>query len=219
MASSLLRCRSAASPRASPSQEVSLSEGAVRAFVAVLLPDDVRRRLAATIAELGPRAPGLAWVRAESLHLTLRFLGELPPEALGGVREAVRAAATRSGPFTVALGGLGGFPSPRAPRVVWAGVTAGAAELGVLHAALEAALIAQGIPGEARAFHPHVTLARARARRGAGGLGRALGAGPGFGEVDVTALHLMRSELDPRGARYSVLAEAPLGDRVGDRET
>lgn len=181
----------------------------------MLLPDGVRARLAATAAELRARAPGLAWVRADNLHLTLRFLGEVEPSALERVREAVAVAAAAVAPFTVALGGLGGFPSGRAPRVVWAGVVAGAEGLEALHAALEGALVARGIPGEGRTFHPHVTLARARDRRGAGGLERALGAGPGFGEVRVAALYLMCSELDPRGARYSVLAEAPLDDPLG----
>jgi 2'-5' RNA ligase len=192
-----------------------VNERPVRGFVAVLLPDGVRSRLAATAAELRARAPGLAWVRAENLHLTLRFLGALEPAALERVREAVQAAATAMDPFTVALGGLGGFPSTRAPRVVWAGVVTGGEGLSALHAALEAALVARGIPGEGRAFHAHVTLARARDPRGAGGLGEALGPGSGFGEVRVTALHLMRSELDPRGARYSVLTEAPLAALSG----
>ncbi len=192
-----------------------MNERPVRGFVAVLLPDGVRSRLAATAVELRARAPGLAWVRAENLHLTLRFLGDLEPLALERAREAVQAAATAIDPFTVALGGLGGFPSTRAPRVVWAGVATGGEGLRALHAALEAALVARGIPGEGRAYHPHVTLARARDPRGAGGLGSALGPGPGFGEVRVTALHLMRSELDPRGARYSVLTEAPLAALSG----
>jgi 2'-5' RNA ligase len=187
----------------------------VRGFVAVLLPDGVRARLAATAAELRARAPGLAWVRVDNLHLTLRFLGEVEPAALERVREAVAVAATTVAPFVVELGGLGSFPSERAPRVVWAGVVAGGERLVALHAALEAALVARGIPGEGRTFHPHVTLARARDPRGAGGLGSALGTGPMFGEARVAALHLMRSELDPRGARHSVLAEVPLDDPSG----
>jgi 2'-5' RNA ligase len=192
-----------------------MSERAIRGFVAVLLPDAVRARLAATTAELRARAPALGWVRAENLHVTLRFLGSLEPAALAEVQEAVTTAAAGIAPFTVTLGGLGGFPSARAPRVVWAGVVAGHEGLEALHAALETALAARGIPGEGRAFHPHVTLARARDPRGAGSLGSALGPGPGFGKVRVTALHLMRSELDRRGARYSVLAEAPLAGLGG----
>jgi RNA 2',3'-cyclic 3'-phosphodiesterase len=192
-----------------------MSEGTVRSFVAVLLPDRVRAGLAAVSAELRGRARGFAWVRADSLHLTLRFLGEIELVKAERVREAVAAAAAAVAPFTVSLGGLGGFPSGRAPRVVWAGVMTGGEGLEALYAALEAALVVRGIPGESRPFHPHVTLARARDPRGAGGLARVLGAGPAFGEIRVTALHLMRSELDPRGSRYSVLAEAPLGDPSG----
>lgn len=198
-----------------PGREAPVSGQPVRGFVAVLLPDGVRARLAATAAELRARAPGLTWVRADNLHLTLRFLGEIEPAALERVREAVAVAVTVVAPFTVEVGGLGGFPSGRAPRVVWAGVVAGGEELGALHAALEAALVARGIPGEDRAFHAHVTLARARDRRGAVRLEGVLGVGPVFGKVRVEALHLMRAELDPRGARYSVLAEAPLGDPSG----
>ena len=187
-----------------------MSERPVRGFVAVLLPDEVRARLAGVVADLGARAPGLAWVRPENLHLTLRFLGNLEPAALELARQAVATAAVGIGPFTVELRGLGGFPSTRAPRVVWAGVVTGGERLSALHAALEAALASRGIPAEGRPFHSHVTLGRARDPRGAGVLGPALGADPRFGEAPVTALHLMRSELHPRGARYSVLLEAPL---------
>src|SRR5262245_3926353 len=189
----------------------------IRAFVAVLLPDDVRARLAATADELRARAPRLSWVRAENLHLTLRFLGEVDPVTLERVQEAMDVAAATVAPFTVSLGGLGGFPGGHAPRVLWAGVRAGGEGLVALHAALESALTARGIPGEGRAFHPHVTLGRARERRGASGLSGALDRGPGFGEAPVTALHLMRSELDPRGARHTVHGHATLGHALGAR--
>ena len=75
--------------------------------------------------------------------------------------------------------------------------------------------MARGIPGESRAFHPHVTLARARERRGGARLEGLLGPGPRFGQMRVASLHLMRSELGPGGSRYSVLAEAPLDDLSG----
>lgn len=182
----------------------------------MLLPDDVRARLAAMVAEVRPRAVGLAWVRAENLHLTLRFLGEVGPETLGRVREAVEVAATARAPFPVEVEGLGGFPSGRPPRVVWAGVGLGAEGLVGLHAALEAALAVRGIPGESRAFHPHVTLARARDRRGPARLEGVLGAGPRFGRMRVAALHLMRSELGYGGSRYSVLGTAPLCSPSGE---
>jgi 2'-5' RNA ligase len=185
--------------------------GTVRSFVAVLLPDAVRARLAEAAADLRERAPGWSWVRPENLHLTLRFLGGLETPAVAAAQEAVLAAAAGATPFGLRLGGLGGFPSPRTPRVVWAGVVAGAEPLGRLQAAVERELAVRGIPPEARAFHGHVTLARARDPRGGRSLAAALGGAAAFGGFTVEQLHLMRSELDPRGARYSVLAEAALG--------
>src|SRR5262249_31497236 len=180
--------------------------------------EQVRASLSAVCAELRGRTRGLSWVKADNLHLTLRFLGEVESAMLEHVRKAVTDAAAAVSPFTVSLDGLGGFPPGRAPRVLWAGVWTGGEEMRALHAALETALAAHGIPRESRSFHPHVTLARARDPRGAGGLASALGAGPTFGEARVRALHLMRSELDPRGARYTVLVEAPLVERSGSSE-
>jgi 2'-5' RNA ligase len=186
----------------------------IRAFVAVLLPAEVRRRLGAVVDQLRPRAARVSWVAEANLHLTLRFLGAVDEAVLGRVREAVEVAAAASAPFTLGVGGLGGFPRDRTPRVVWAGVVAGAEALSALHGRLETALAARGVPPEARAFHGHVTLGRARDPRGTPELAAALtGAPVAFGELLVDAVHLMRSELDPQGARYSVLARCPLGAR------
>jgi RNA 2',3'-cyclic 3'-phosphodiesterase len=190
-------------------------DATLRTFVALLLPDRVRVGLAAVSAELRGQARGLTWVAPDNLHLTLRFLGEVDAAALERVRDAVAAAAAAVAPFSVYLGGLGGFPTGRAPRVLWASVATGGERVEALFAELEAALVARGIPGENRAFHPHVTLARARDPRGAKELLSVLGAGPAFGEVRVEALHLIRSELSPRGARHSVLTAAPLGGPLG----
>ena len=192
-----------------------MRDATLRTFVALLLPDRVRAGLAAVSSELRAQTRGLTWVAPDNLHLTLRFLGEVDAAALERVRDAVAVAAAAVAPFSVNLGGLGGFPTGRAPRVLWASVAAGGERVEALFAELEAALVARGIPGESRAFHPHVTLARARDPRGAKELLRVLGSGPAFGEVRVEALHLMRSELSPRGARYSVLTAAPLSGVLG----
>jgi 2'-5' RNA ligase len=179
--------------------------------VAVLLPDAVRARVAAVAADLRQVPAAVSWVRPENLHLTLRFLGSVDEAALAGIREALEEAAVGTASFMIRLGGLGGFPSPRAPRVVWVGVEAGAEALAALHARLEAALQARGILREGRPFHAHVTLGRARDPRGAPPLAGALAGGaPGLGEVVVEAVCLMRSELDPAGARHSVLARVAL---------
>jgi 2'-5' RNA ligase len=154
----------------------------------------------------------MRWVRADNLHVTVRFLGRTDETVLGRVREALEETGRATVPFSLTLAGLGGFPSASAPRVVWAAVTAGAEALGSFHARLEGALAGRGVPAEARPFHAHVTLGRARERRGDPALGPAL-ARPGlvFGEVPVGAVHLMRSDLDPAGPRYGVVARVSLG--------
>jgi 2'-5' RNA ligase len=192
-----------------------MSGTSVRCFVAVLLPERVRAGLAAVCAELRGQTRGLSWVREDNLHLTLRFLGQVELAMLPHVRTAVMRAAAAAEPFTVSLSGLGGFPTGGAPRVLWASVTTGGDAMVALYEELETALAARGIQRESRPFHPHVTLARMRDPRGAGRIADVLGPGPPFGDVQVQALHLMRSELDPRGARYTVLTEAPFGDPSG----
>lgn len=178
----------------------------------MLLPDELRARVHAAAADLRALGGAVSWVRAENLHVTLRFLGSVDERTLGRVREALDEAAAATGPFTLTLGGFGGFPGAHAPRVVWVGVGDGAAALAGLYARLEGALARRGIAPEGRPFHGHVTLGRARDPRAGAALGPALErAAPPLGEVVVNAVHLMRSELDPAGARYSVLAQAPLG--------
>jgi 2'-5' RNA ligase len=189
----------------------------IRSFVAILLPGPVRARLGVATAALRAHGARVRWIEPESLHLTLRFLGSVDARGLGVAREALAEAARGTGRFRIALGGLGGFPETRPPRVVWAGVIEGATALISLHARLEAGLTRRGLQAEGRPFHPHVTLGRARDPRGARELLGVLGPSPGgagsgdrFGEVVVEALHLMRSDLGPGGPRHTVLEEVPL---------
>lgn len=188
----------------------------IRSFVAVLLPEPVRARVDAAAADLRRLPAAVSWVRVENLHLTLRFLGAVDEAVLGRVRESLEEAAQATAPFTVALGGFGGFPTAGAPRVIWVGVEAGADALAGLYARVETALHGRGVSPEGRPFHAHVTLGRVREPRGARTVGEALVGRPGgFGEVAVEAVHLMRSELDPAGARHSVLAQVPLTGSAG----
>jgi len=188
----------------------------IRSFVAVLLPEAVQARVDEAAAELRRRAGAVSWVRAENLHLTVRFLGSVDEATLGRVREALAEAAAGLAPFRLALGGFGGFPTAHAPRVIWVGLTAGAEPLVELHARLETALARGGIEPEGRGFHPHVTLGRSREPRGASGIGELLdGTGEPLGESRVEAVHLMRSDLRPEGARYGVLAREALGGGSG----
>jgi len=98
----------------------------IRAFVAILLPDDVRSALDAEIEQLRPVGRDVSWVARDNLHVTLKFLGHVAPERLDlAVSALARVAATVAG-FELAIAGLGAFPSPTRPRVLWAGLTSGA---------------------------------------------------------------------------------------------
>ncbi len=106
--------------------------------------------------------------------------------------------------------GLGAFPTPTRPRVIWAGVDEGAAQAATLARRVDEALVALGFAPEPRAFAAHVTLGRVRAPRANPRLAEALAASGTFGRQRVDRLVLMRSQLSPRGARYTELAAAPL---------
>ena len=189
----------------------------LRLFVALEPPDPVRRRVAALQAGLrrdaGRHAGDVRWVATDRIHLTLQFLGAVPEERLAAVREAVEAAAAAASPLRLAVGGAGGFPSARRPRVLWAAVTGDLAGLSALVAEVGRRLAPLGFPAEDRPFSPHVTLGRSREARGAPGLGGAIAGAAGADPVAWRAdeVVLFRSHLGPGGARHEVLARAPLG--------
>jgi len=161
-------------------------------------------------------ARDVAWVAPGNLHLTLKFLGAVPEERI----DAIVAALTRSGldlrPFEARLHGLGAFPSATRPRIVWAGVTEGAPEMVELARRVDTALAELGFAREERPFSPHVTLGRVRRPGRDPVLTEALGSATAreFGRMRVPGAALMRSELGPRGARYTELASVTLGRPV-----
>jgi 2'-5' RNA ligase len=152
-------------------------------------------------------------VAVENLHITLKFLGGVDGERIAALVESLRAAVDGQRAFPLEIVGLGAFPSAMRPRVLWAGVADGLEPLTTVAGRVEAAMAAQGFPPEERGFSPHVTLGRVREPRRAPALTEALAAGATrpFGRVAVEAIALMRSDLSPRGARYSELASLPLG--------
>jgi 2'-5' RNA ligase len=190
----------------------------MRTFVALLLSDEVRAVVAAEIERLRPLSRAVAWVPAENLHLTLRFLGEQSPAALDEVRAAIEEAAARSTPFALDLQGLGAFPGMVQPRILWIGVADGGLEARALQERLEAALERRGYGREPRAWHAHLTIGRVfdprRWRRDAGpALHEAVAEASRrrFGRLGVSAVSLMRSDLHRSGARYSEICSVALG--------
>jgi 2'-5' RNA ligase len=190
--------------------------------VAVSLDEPTRTAVAAEIDRLRAveRSAGraVAWVPAQNLHLTLKFLGEQSDARLGEVVDALPLAARLCRPFAIALKGVGAFPTLDRPRILWVGLTEGGAEARSLQERVEAALEERGLARDTRPWHPHLTIGRIpddrRWRRDAGPALREVLAGlatQSFGRLRVDRLALMRSDLGPGGARYRELASAPLG--------
>ena len=152
-----------------------------------------------------------------NLHLTVKFLGAVAEERIESIASVLTGVVVGVGAFEAEIEGLGAFPSAVRPRVVWAGVTAGAGPMGELAGRVDEALIALGFAPDARPFSPHITLGRVRQPGGAPALTEALrgAAGRPFGRLRVARVSLMRSELSPRGARYTELAAASLGGAGG----
>ena len=169
------------------------------------------------IDDLRPTARDVSWVAPGSLHLTVKFLGEVADGRIEGIVGALTGAIAGVSAFDADVEGLGAFPSAVRPRVVWAGVSMGAGAMGDLAGRVDDALAALGFAREARPFSAHVTLGRVRQPGRAPALTEALrgAAGRPFGRLRVARASLMQSELSSRGARYTELAAASLGGAVG----
>jgi 2'-5' RNA ligase len=192
----------------------------IRAFIAVPLPHPLLDRLSALQRQLESQIPSrsVRWVRAEGIHLTLKFLGDTPTEKLPGIKRALTAVARHAPVCTFTVGELGCFPNPRRPRVVWVGVQEPAGRLAALQDAIEEVMAPLGYPPEGRGFTPHLTLGRVRpgarrsdvARVGEVVTGTTV---ESLAEISGDHFALIRSVLKPTGAEYTTLEEFPLHGR------
>ena len=192
----------------------------IRTFVAIELEAPVRQALAQAQAtlrgQLQKTVPDvrIQWVKPESIHLTLKFLGDIPEDRVPGIQAALARVASGHARFAVAVEGLGVFPDVRAPRVVWIGLTAHVDALTRLTADIETALVAIGCSPDPKPFHPHLTLARIKER--SRDVGRALSDGGLLAyatqreEMTVAVVSLMKSDLQPPGSGYAQLCHVPL---------
>ncbi len=190
----------------------------MRLFLAIDLNSEVRDGLDRARRELEREFRGWRWVPPANIHLTLRFLGEVPDERVPTHREAWERATRGCRSLRFEIGGVGAFPPRGAPRVLWCGVRAHlpSGELQRLASALEAAAREEGFAPERRAFRPHLTIARAqRGRRPKVPPAESVGV---LGEVEAAEVVLLRSRLSPRGASYSAVDRFALGPSSTKRE-
>ncbi len=190
----------------------------MRLFVALDLDENIRVRIARFIDGVRGFAPDARWVRPESLHVTLKFIGEKPEEEVEKIKRALETI--EAGTFEMNFRGYGFFPGARAPRVFWVGIEGGQ-KLTALAAAVDETLAHLNIAKEEHVFNAHLTLARGGA--GSGSPRRQKGDGPNRGfqlvqeklgalpspEFGTTVAHeffLYQSQLSPRGSKYTKLA-------------
>jgi len=200
----------------------------IRVFVAVGISAEAREQLIGAVECIRQDVPqGIQWANPDGMHLTLKFLGNIPSSGVGPLLNCLDPVATEASPFALHLAGLGMFPNRCKPRVLWAGVDGDLDALDRLQQGAEDAINALSYPpsgaaqrsrryGIERPFRPHITLGRPRrsvsdaqlARIGAAVSGTPAPAPVGW---QVKSVDVMQSELHPSGARYTVLGSVSLG--------
>ena len=184
-----------------------------RVFCAIDLPTDLKQKLAIHIERLKKETGVKAgWTRPENIHLTIKFLGNIPVADVKKLSQAAAQAAKSLAPFKLTAEHCGAFPTHGPPRVLWIGITDSSAQLAHLHERLDEECAAIGFPKEARPFHPHLTLSRIRNPTNARALAvahRALDFAPS--KIEVTELLVIRSELGKDGSKYTTLSTHVLG--------
>lgn len=185
----------------------------IRVFCAIELPLNVREEAARRIEHLREKFPRAkaSWERAEKMHLTLKFLGDVEEKRFQSINKTVEMVASAFQPFEMSIEGTGAFPSRGIPRVMWLGAKDDSGNLSRVQEKLEDEFARVGFKKETRAFHPHLTLARVRAPEDAKELReeheRLDFKTPSF---TVEEIVVMRSELSPSGSRYTKIAQHDL---------
>lgn len=188
----------------------------VRVFVSVGLSAEARESLTDAVERIRADIPGgIQWAKPDGMHITLKFLGNIPSAKVSPLLECVGEVACANRGFGLKLIGLGMFPNRRKPRVLWAGVGGDLDALSSLQQAAEDAINGLGYPPEQRPFRPHITLGRPRRSVSDAQLARIGAVVSGLAppqpvDWQVDSVDVMRSELHPSGARYTLLGSGHL---------
>ena len=178
--------------------------GNVRTFICVELPDVVHSQLANLQCILKKFGADVGWVKPSNIHLTLKFLGDVPEQKITEVCSAVENSAIKVSPFELLVKGTGCFPSARNPRVIWVGINPFPGELRQLQKLIDGELFTKGYSREDRPFSPHLTLGRVRSPHNVQALVRKMEEMNFQGEtIWVKEVTVMRSDLRPTGAQYA----------------
>jgi 2'-5' RNA ligase len=179
----------------------------IRIFVAIQIPANIKNGLRLLIESLRESSGDarIRWVKPDSIHLTLKFIGDVSSESVSTITKNLEKPAERRSKFEITAGGLGCFPNWHKPRVIWVGVSEDSGELAALQKEIDLALEPLEIMPETRPYHAHLTVGRVKKPGGIGNRFSEMDIGA-IGHVRVDEFCLIRSELRSDGAVYTNLA-------------
>jgi 2'-5' RNA ligase len=188
----------------------------LRAFIAVEIPSEIHQAIEKKMAHMRAALNSslVRWVPSSNIHLTLKFLGDVSPTNVELLSQMLSLEVSQHQAFEMIFGGLGAFPNPKRPRVIWIGIQAPAG-LEALQHGIEAAAATLGYPAEKRPFSPHLTIGRVKQNVNSTDMRKIRTALEetqvgSLGTTRVTAVHLFKSDLKSTGAVYTRLFSAPL---------
>jgi 2'-5' RNA ligase len=184
----------------------------MRLFIAIEIPDEIKKEMVKVQEQLRKANIDASWTRTDGMHLTLKFLGEVPETKIAEIVNGLQKAAEGIGPLKLSVSGVGTFPNPKNARVVWIGLAGDIEKLSRLQVAVENAMVLLGMAREERKFTPHLTLGRIKYIRSRDTWIKILEeikdiSLPGF---EATSVSLMKSELKPSGAVYTEMGRVEL---------
>jgi 2'-5' RNA ligase len=184
----------------------------MRLFIAIELPDAIKAEIDRVQQQLKASGPSANWTRPEGIHLTLKFLGEVPDTKAQEILQAMTAAAQGTGKLGLRVEGAGAFPNVKVPRVLWLGLSGDIEKLSELQAAVEDAMEGLGFDREERRFSPHLTLARIKFPKPRDNWPARIEGirNVNFGGFEADRLSLMKSELRREGAVYEEVGRVSL---------
>jgi len=186
----------------------------IRAFIAIEIPEETKKGLKRLLETLKTLCPikAISWSKPETMHVTIKFLGDIEDADIEKISRTLQEAAKHATEFDITAKGIGAFPSPKSPRVVWVGID-GSGALKSLHAAIDKGLAQLAIPKNDKPFSPHLTLCRVREKAAGKGIREAIEKPDVKFEAawKVTEITLFKSALKPDGALHTPLSTVKLG--------
>ena len=184
----------------------------IRASISIEIPQEIKEKISLIQEQLKSVETPVSWVRLDSIHLTLKFLGNIMEEQIPDIKKCIDISVNGISPFKVNVKGGGVFPNLNYPRVIWLGLEDRTDSLFKLQKGIDSCLEKIGFEPEERGFTPHLTLGRVKSLKGKTHLIRTIHIYKDIevGEIYVDKIKLMRSQLNPTGAIYTVLEEVRL---------